>query len=167
MVIALNYKLLHLADGVLTSIRHMLGNIRYLSPYYHTVLVAKIIKILIVLIMRKTDSICTDLADHLHINIVMLLGYGISDALPVLMTANATQRIGLTVKEEACVRVNTEGTATEFARNLVLLYPADTKNCLAGVKIGIFYSVPKMDLLDNDCLIGIVSCADCFPIGIL
>ena len=108
VVIALYNKLLHLADGIFSTVRHMLGNIGDLCPYDHTVLVAEVIEILVVLIVGKTNGVGTNLTDHLHIGIVVLLGNCITDALPVLVTTYATKGIGLAVKEEAVLRVHAE-----------------------------------------------------------
>ena len=167
VVVALNQQLLHLADRVLASVRHMLGNIGDLCPYDHTVLVAEVIEILIVLIVCETNSVGADLADHSHIGIVMLSGNGVTDTLPVLVTAYAAKGIGLAVKEEALVCINAEGAATKGTGHLIDRLTALKQYGVAGIEIGILYSVPEVNLFNNDGFVGIAACANDPAVGIL
>jgi len=144
----------------------MLRNVRDLRPYHHTVLVTKIVEILIVLIVSETNGICAHLTDKSHIGIVMLTGNGVTDSLPVLVTAHATERIGLAVKNKALIGINTEGTAAKSRGYLIPRHTVNVKNRLAGIEIGILNTVPEMCLFDNDGLIVVIANADDNALGI-
>ena len=159
VVVALNQKLLHLADAVLPAAWHMLGDIRNLRPNDHTVFIAEIVEILIVLIVSKANGVGAYLTDHSHIGVVMILGNSITNALPVLMAANTAQGIGLAVKEEALVGIDAEGTTAEITGNPVHRHAANKEGCLAVIEIGILNSVPEMNLVDYDSLIIVIASA--------
>ena len=63
VIVILNNQLFHLGNGILTSVRHVRGNVRNLSPDYKTSLIAQIVKILIVLVVSQADRCRTELAD--------------------------------------------------------------------------------------------------------
>ena len=86
MIVVLYDKFFHLADGVIPSIRHVLGDVRNLCPDYHSSLITKIIEILTVLIVSKSYGIGTHLADKVYILFVHFICYGISKAFSVLMS---------------------------------------------------------------------------------
>ena len=113
MIIILYDELAHLRKSVLDSAAHMTGNIGNLCPNHHTALVTKIVKIPVVLIMRKTDDVCTDLAKKIHIFKMMLGEKGISYLPTILMTTYTVERILFAVENKTVFRVNTESTATE------------------------------------------------------
>ena len=113
MVIVLDYKLGHLADGVLPSGGHMLRDIGYLCPDNKTALIAKVIEILVVLIMGKADGGAAHFADKIHILFVVLGEKRITDAPAVLMTAYAAERILFSVENKALVGVDFEAAAAE------------------------------------------------------
>ena len=88
MVVVLHDQLFHLADGVCTAVRHVLGNVRNLRPDHHAPLIAEVIEVLIVLVVCKPDGVCTDFTDQVHILQMFFFGDGIAEAFPVLMAGN-------------------------------------------------------------------------------
>jgi hypothetical protein len=150
VVIALNYKLLHLAYGILTTVWHMLGNVGDLRPYHHTVLVTQIVEILIVLIVSKADSVCAYLEDKLDILSVMLGKKCVAEAKSVLVTGNAAKGVGLTVKEEAELGINLEGANAEAGGYVVDNVAVCYKLSLEGVKVGVASAVPEVCALDSE-----------------
>ena len=88
MVVILLNELLHLADGVLSAIWHMLADVGDFRPDHHTVLVAQIIEVLVVLIVGKTHGIGTQFGNQRHILFVHLLCNGIAKPLPILMSGD-------------------------------------------------------------------------------
>ena len=119
MIIALNEQLLHLAYGIFSAVWHMLGNIGDLRPNNHTVFIAKIIEILIVLIMSEANCVSAHLADDIHIRIVVLFCDGVTNSLPVLMAANTAKRIRFSVKEKSVLCINSEGTAAKLTTHTI------------------------------------------------
>ena len=93
MIVILNNQLLHLADGIITAIWHMGRNIRNLCPNHHTILITQIIKILVMLIMSKTNGITAHLTNELHILSMMCSRQCVANALSILMTGHTMQRI--------------------------------------------------------------------------
>ena len=149
MIIVLNDQLTHLRHRVVVSAAHMTGNIRNFCPDHHTALVAKIVKILIVLIVRKSDGICADLTNEIHILKVMLGKKRIADLPSVLMTADTVERIFLSVENKTGLSINTEGTAAETRGYLIdFLAPANDRY-LCRVEIGINSTVPKVYVLNR------------------
>ena len=97
MIVILHNQFPHLEKCILPSFRHMRRNIRYLSPDNHSISIAKIIKILIVLIMCKPNRIGANLTNQIHILLHMFFCNGISQTFPILMSGNPTQRIRLSI----------------------------------------------------------------------
>ena len=93
MVIILHNQLPHLEKRIVLSIWHMRGYIRDLRPHNHSLAVAQIIKILVVLVMRQPDRIRTDFPNQLHILLHLLAGNRVADPLPVLVPGYPAQRI--------------------------------------------------------------------------
>ena len=122
VVVVLDDEFLHLGDGVLPAIRHMLGDVRDFCPNHHAVPVTQVVKILIMLIVSQVDGIGADFADHGHVDVMMLLGNGIADAFPVLMAAYiisqwADKKKAVTVSVTAWGLVSNQ--ATDFAEETV------------------------------------------------
>ena len=111
----------------------MTGYIRNLSPYDQSAFIAEIIKILRMLIMRKTNRICAHLTNQINIFLMMLIFKGVTDAGSILMAGNAAQRIRLAVKEKAFICVKMKGTATEFAGNFIKHFIVFNDLCAGGV----------------------------------
>jgi hypothetical protein len=86
----------------------VLRDIGDLRPDNETALVTEIIEILIVLIVSKTNGGCADLANEVDIFLVMLGKESVTHAPSVLVTGYAAERIFLTVKDKALLRVNAE-----------------------------------------------------------
>ena len=151
MVVVLHYKLSHLADGVLASGGHMLGDIGNLRPDNKTALIAEVIEILVVLIMGKAYSGAAHFADKIHILFVMLGKEGIADTPSVLMTAYTAERILFSVENKALVGVDFEAAAAEAGGNAVDNLAVFKKLNGGGVKIRVFASVPEVDVgnIDN------------------
>ncbi len=97
MIIILNNELSDLKKCIFPAFWHMRGNIRDLRPHDHTVLIAQIIKMLMMLVMRQPDRIRANFTDQFHILLHMAIGYRVSKSLPVLMPGHAAQRIGFAV----------------------------------------------------------------------
>ncbi len=164
VVIILNYELLHLRNGIFSAVGHVLGNIGDLRPNDHTVFIAKVVEILVVLIVRKTDGVGADLADDRHIFVVMLLQKCVADRLSVLMAANAAKGIALAVEEEALFGIYVEITGAEARRHAIHLVAVYAQGSFAGVKIGIFDTVPKMYVFNRD--LGILAFSRCYYVAV-
>ena len=144
MIVVLYDQFLHLADGIFPAVRHMLGNVGNLGPDNHPGLVAQIVKILIVLIVGETDSVGSDLLDHLHIPVVILLRDGVADALEVLMPGHAVEGIGFSVQEKSLFRVHRKSPHPKTAGDLVHRFAIHQKLRSGLIEIGILPSVPQM-----------------------
>ena len=97
MMLILNDQFLHLRYRIFSSIYKMLGNIRNLCPHDHSGLITQIIKILIMLVMRQTDTVCSDFTDQRHIFVMVLCCDRISYLFPILMTGYPVKRIGSSI----------------------------------------------------------------------
>ena len=86
MIVILCNEFLHLRDCIISATIHMHRDIGYLCPGYNALLIAKIIKVLIVLIVRKSYGIRTHGEDKLHILFVHLFCQSITHSCPVLMS---------------------------------------------------------------------------------
>ena len=75
------------------AVFHIHGDIGNFRPDDDAVLVAQIIKFLRMLVMGKAQRIRPQLPDNLHILSVMFHRQRIADTFPVLMAADAPQRI--------------------------------------------------------------------------
>ena len=136
----------------------MLGNIGDLRPNDHTVLVAQIVKILVVLIMGKANGVCADLPDQVHIFFVHFPGDGVTQALSVLMAANAPQRVGAAIEEKALLGVSGKIPDTKPSGNFIRHFPIHHQLQPGGVEIGIFQAVPQMHTGNGQLCIGAASC---------
>ena len=83
------------------------------------------------------------------------------------MAANTAQRVLLAIEEKSLLRIYTEGAHTKAARNKINHLSVNKQGRLAGVKIGVFDSVPQVHLLNNDGLVGIVTRSNHLSLGIL
>ena len=150
MVVLLIDEFLHLLDGILVAVCEMLGNIGDFRPDDHALLVAEIIEEIIVLVMGKTDGVGADFLDHGHVLDVVFPGDGVSLSEAVLMPGDATQRVETSIEEESLLAVEGEGAESEAAGDLVkdraILIDKAGK---CGIEIGVFPSVPEMDVLDR------------------
>jgi hypothetical protein len=148
VVIVLSNKLGHLADGVSATGGHVLRDVRNFRPNNHTVLVAEIVEVLVVLIVSKTNGGTTYLVDIFHILLVVLGKKCVTKTESVLVTGYTAKRIFLTVKDKATVGIDLVGTATESCANVVDNLLAFNDFSLTAVEIGINTSVPEMHVLD-------------------
>ncbi len=144
MIVALCNEFPHLAEGVFAAALHMHGDIGNLRPHHDAVFVAQIIELLRMLIMCKTQCVCTDLPDDLHVRGVIFPGQSIALSLQVLMPADTAQGIAAAVEEEAVVRVTAEFPAAKACADGI---PA-LKSRIGRVKVGIVHPVPQMHILN-------------------
>ena len=100
MIVTLGDQLPHLGQRVFPAILHVLSDIGDLCPHHNAVLVAQIIEFLSVLVMRQPQSVGTQLPDDGHIRRMILPGQRVALSLPVLVTADAPQRIAAAIEEE-------------------------------------------------------------------
>src|SRR5699024_8163861 len=135
---------LHLGNCILTSVWHMVGNIRNLRPDHQAFFVTQIIEVLIVLIMCQADGVCPYFTDQLDIFFMMLRKQCVSDSRTVLMTCYAAQRIAFSVQEKSLFRVYMEGSAAETGAYAVKLFFAVHQLDFHRIQIRIFSSVPEM-----------------------
>ena len=144
MVIVLVDQLFHLADGIFPAIGQVLRDIGDLCPDHHAVLVAQVVEILVVLVVRQPDGVCTQLPDQRHILIVHLPGDGIAQTLAILMAGNAVERVGFTVEEKALFCIHREAAQPHlgghFVHRLAVLHQTDD----TGVQVGVFHAVPQV-----------------------
>ena len=144
VVIVLVDQLFHLAEGIFPAIGQVLGDIGDLCPDHHTVLVAQVVEILVVLVVCQTDGICTQLPDQRHVLVVHLPGDGIAQTLAVLMAGNTVERVGFTVEGEALFCIHREAAQTHlgghFVHRLAFLHQTDH----AGVQVGVLHAVPQV-----------------------
>ena len=145
MIVALGDELLHLGDGILPALGHVLGDIGDLGPDHHAPLVAEVIEVLVMLIMGQADGVGAHFADDVHILLMLLAGDGVAQALPVLMAAHAPQGVLFAVEVEAGLGVIVEVPHAEAAADLI----PGSKTGPAGVEVGILHAVPEMDVLDD------------------
>ena len=150
VVVVLDDQLLHLADRVLAAVGHMLGNVGDLGPDDHTGFIAEVVEVLVVLVVRQTDRVCTQLLDELHILVVHLPRYGIAQPLAVLMAGDAMQRIRTAIEEKALLGVNREAAHAKALADLVLHLAVQHKANHAGVEIRVTDTVPQVRVLDRD-----------------
>ena len=131
----------------------MLGDIGDFCPYYKTLFIAKVIKILVVLVVSKTNGCSTYLAYKLDILLVVLGEKSITHAPSVLMAGYAAERVFLTVKNKSVVRVYLEATATKATAYVIDNLAIFNYFCLTAVEIGVLATVPKMNVCNlKDCL---------------
>ena len=147
VIVILHYKLPHLEHSVFVAAAHVARNIRNLRPDDHTALVAKIVKIPVVLIVCKSDGVCADLTDEVHILQMMLGKERIADLPAVLMAADTTERIFFTVQNKSVFGIYAEGAATKSRRKLIYLLLSAYNCCLCRIKIRIDSSVPEMNVV--------------------
>ena len=150
MVVILNDQLRHLADGIVPSSGHMVGDIGDLSPDDHTPLITEVIEVLIVLVVGQPDGGCANLADQVHVLPVVLGKQRVSDLPAVLVPGNAPQGIFLPVENEAPLGINGEGAAAEPGGNLIQNRAILKQLRLAGVQVGILPAVPQVDVFDAE-----------------
>ena len=144
VVVILRDQLLHLADGIGATARHMTGDIGNLRPDDKTLFVAQIVEILVVLVVRQTNGGRPHLHDEVNILLVMLGQQRVTHAPSVLVTGHAAQGILLTVQDKAVFGVNFKGATAKARANGVNLLPALHEARLAAVQVGVAAAVPEM-----------------------
>ena len=150
VVVVLDDQFLHLRDGVLAPVGHVLGDIGDLGPDDHARLIAEVVEILIVLVVRQPDRVRAQLLDELHILVVHLAGDGVAQTLAVLMAGDAVQRVRAAIEEEAPLGVNREAAHAEALFDLVLHFPVQHQTHRAGVEIRVADAVPQARVLQRD-----------------
>ena len=98
------------------------------------------------LVVGQADGVGPHLPDERHVRVVVLLGDGVADALPVLVAAHPPQGIGPPVEEEALLGVYPEGAHPEPGGHPVHLLAVHHQRHLAGVQVGVFHPVPQPDV---------------------
>ena len=119
MVVVLRDEFLHLGDGVFSTARKVFGDIRDFRPNNHTYFVAKIVEVLIVLVVRQSDSSCSHFANQINIFFVMFRQKSITDAPSILMARYTTKRIFFTIKNKSIFGINFKCTATKTGRYII------------------------------------------------
>ena len=144
MVVVLVDELFHLADGIFPAIGQMLGDVGDLCPDHHAVLVAQVVEILVVLVVRQPDGVCTQLPDQRHVLIVHLPGDGVAQTLAVLMAGHTVKGIGPAVEEKALLCIHREAAQAHlgghFIHRLAVLQQADD----TGVQVWVLHAVPQV-----------------------
>ena len=157
MVVILCDQLSHLRNGILTAVRHVLGDIRNLSPDHQALLVAQIIEMLIVLIVCKANGVGTHLKDQCDILLMILRGQCISLLRTILMAGNTMKRIALTVQNKALLRIDYIAAAAESCDSLIQCLAVSLERYNSGVQMRILASIPKMYILNGEALRCLVS----------
>ena len=119
MIIALGDQLPHLIQRVLAATRHMLGDIGDLRPDDQAVFIAQIIKFLGVLIVGQADGVGPDLPDKSHILPVLFDRQRTAQPGPILMAADAPQRITASVQDKALFRIKSDGAHAETGADFI------------------------------------------------
>ena len=146
MMIILNDQLFHLGYRVVSSIDQMLGNIWNFCPYDHSILIAQIIEILVMLIMCQSDTVCPDFPDQLHILIMMFFCDGISQFFPVLMAGNSVKRIGSSIQEKSLFRIKPITSEPDLLFHTICHLAVTEQLCTDRIQVWIQSSVPQMNL---------------------
>ena len=156
MIVILCDQLFHLGNSIFPSCVHMIRDIRNLCPDYKTFLIAQIIEILIMLIMCQTDGCSTHLTDQFDIFFVMFREQCISQTPAVLMAGYTTQRIAFSIQNEAFIRINFKSTAAKTCAYSIQNFFALFQRNFCSIQIGIFSSIPQMNLWNRKYLCGII-----------
>ena len=150
MVVVLGDQLLHLADGILATIRHMLRDIGNFRPNHQAGLITQIIEILIVLIVSQTDSSSAYLADQRNVLCMVFFAQRVTLFPAILVTGNATQGVLLAIENEALIGINLIAAATETGRNRINYSAIFQQLCLCSIQVGILAAVPLMDIPNKE-----------------
>ena len=145
MIVTLGDQLPHLGQRVFPAILHVLSDIGDLCPHHNAVLVAQIIEFLSVLVMRQPQSVGTQLPDDGHIRRMILPGQRVALSLPVLVTADAPQRIAAAIEEEAFPGIASKLPAAEAGAGFI---PAFQLSC-RRIQIGIVHTIPQVDIFND------------------
>ena len=122
MVVVLHYKFFHLRDCVISSSRHVLGDIWYLSPYYKAEFITERVEVLVMLIMRQSHCVGSHLHNKSHVLIVVFLRYCVSLSPSVLMTRDTPEWILFSIKNKASFTVDYIASETNIYRDSIFLY---------------------------------------------
>ena len=162
MIVVLGDQFLHLGDGILPAVRHMLGDIGDLRPHDHPAFIAEIIEILVMLVMRQTDGVGPHLADQVHILEVLFLRDGIAETFPVLMAGDTSERIAPAVEIKTCFGMIVKVSHAEAGGHFI---PA-CKACHSSIEIRILQAVPEADVVNCNGNSIPVTGSNLFPFGI-
>ena len=144
MVIALGDEFPHLGDGILPAVGHMGSDVGNLCPGDNAILVAEVIEFLRVLVVGEADGVGTDFTDEFHVLFMFFDGQCVAKTLPVLMAADTTQRVNSAIQQKAVLCTKSDFPTTESDRNLITA----VQPCFGAVQIGIFHTVPQVDIVD-------------------
>ena len=122
----------------------MTGNIRNFRPDHQTSLIAQIVKILIVLIVRQTNSRRAHFANQIHILVVVFREERVADPQSVLVTGYAAQGIFFAVQNKSAFGIYFKTTATETGTNRVYRFATANNLHFATIQIRIFATIPKV-----------------------
>jgi hypothetical protein len=109
--------------------------------------------------MSKTDGGSADLHNKVDILPMMLGKKSVTNAESVLMAGYAAKRILSAVKNEAAVRIDSEGTATESGSNLIYNLTVSNERNVSGVEVRILSTVPEVNVLNLE-LLNLLSCGN-------
>ena len=166
VIIVLNDQFLHLGDGVLAAVRHVLGDVGDLRPDHHAALVAQVVEVLIVLVMREADCVDAHLADHVHVLEVHLLRQRVADALAVLVAGYAVERVFFAVEVESRLGITGKIPHAESGLHTVNFFFVHSEDRLRGVEIRVFDTVPHPCVFDAHLSVRSVSFRDAFPVRV-
>ena len=122
MVVVLHYKFFHLRDCVISSSRHVLGDIWYLSPYYKAEFITERVEVLVMLIMCQSHCVGSHFHNKSHVFVVVFLRYCVSLSPSVLMTRDTPEWILFSIKNKASLAINLEASETNINRDSIFLY---------------------------------------------
>ena len=110
MVIVLRNQLAHLGKRVFPRdfAGDMTTDIGDFRPYDQAAFIAQVVKHLAVLVMRQPDAVRAHAANPRHIFAVFFFADGPAHILPVLMPANAVQRMADAIEEKAALGIDVE-----------------------------------------------------------
>ena len=129
-------------------------NKRDFCPHHKARTVARIIKILAVLIMRKAHRICPHLADERNIRLVLLLCQCVALAQTILMARYPAQRREHTVEEKALLRIDRIRAHAKVRAYGVQHFVVHGEQRLGAVQIRILHALPQVHVLDAHLGIG-------------
>ena len=144
----------------------MLGDIWNLSPYYHSISVAELVEVLVMLIVGKSDGVGSNFSNKGHILFVVFLCYCVTFSDSVLMAANSSQWILFSVEDETSLGINGEASEADFSFHSVQDFILFQKLYLYCVEIRILSSVPEMRGRNRKLYLSLLSCFLCYCLSV-